>query len=83
MDYLKLIKKPSDLKYYLIDKYPDNKFFSHENMRFAGDTMANYGLRIIESEGKQLFELYRKKPVKHGLQKPAYFDVETLRKVNP
>ena len=83
MDYIKLIKKPSDLKYYLIDKYPDNKFSSRENMRFAGDTMANYGLQIIESEGKQLFELYRKKPVKYGLQKSTYFDVETLRKVNP
>ena len=83
MDYLKLIKKPSDLKYYLVNKYPDNKFFSRENMRFAGDTMSNYGLRVIEnSEGNKLFELYRKKPVKYGLQKSAYFDVVTLRKVN-
>lgn len=84
MDYLKLIKKPSDLKYYLIDKCPDNKFFSSENMRFTGDTMSNYGLQLVETlEGNKLFELYRKKPVKCGLQKSAYFDVETLQKVNP
>lgn len=52
-------------------------------MRFAGDTMANYGLHVVEnSEGNKLFELYRKKPVKYGLQKSVYFDVVTLRKVN-
>jgi len=52
-------------------------------MRFAGDTMANYGLRVIDSEGNKLFELYRKKPVKYGLQKSVYFDIVTLQKVNP
>lgn len=83
MDYLKLIKKPSDLKFYILDLYPTSLFFSYKNMRFAGDTMANYGLHVVEnSEGNKLFELYRKKPVKYGLQKSVYFDVVTLRKVN-
>ena len=63
MDYLKLIKKPSDLKYYLVDKYPDNKFFSSENMRFTGDTMSNYGLQLVETlEGNKLFELLQQLP---------------------
>lgn len=58
-------------------------FFSPKTMRFFGDTMKNYGCRIVERNGTKLIELYRRKPVKHGLQTSAYFDPETFRQVWP
>ena len=74
------IKTPSDLKRFLDEM--GKPFFNRETMRFFGDTMANFGLRKFEHEGRQLLELYRKKPVNHGLQKSHYFDAETLQKIS-
>lgn len=68
------IKNASDLKYHYQDKNPDGHFFDRKTMKFFGDTMANYGVR---NHGTY-FELYRKKPVKHGLSKSHYFDAITL-----
>jgi|KBSMisStandDraft_5_1062788.scaffolds.fasta_scaffold1183956_3 hypothetical protein len=63
-------------------------FFTRESMRFFGDTMANYAVtrepvtfKTYSGETVTAWELRRKRPVKHGLRAPAYFDVETFRKV--
>ena len=77
----------SELKYHVETANPNSKFFSRENMRFAGDTMANYGVRSATvdtwfEEGVDVWELYRKHPVKHGLQSSAYFCKETFRQVH-
>jgi hypothetical protein len=61
-----------------------SKFFTPNNMKFAGDTMRNYGvsgpMEIVTNNGDKatVYELYRKKPVKNGLQKSAYFDAVTF-----
>ena len=53
-------------------------FFTRNNMKFARDTMRNYGVRgpvkIKEYTGNivDAWELYRRKPVKHGLCASAY-----------
>lgn len=49
-------------------------FFTRKTMRFFGDTMRNYGVR----DTGDAWELYRKKPVKHGLKSSAYFDKLTF-----
>lgn len=61
-------------------------FFSRETMRFFGDTMQNYGVcdAIIDTptqEGLEVYELYRKKPVKHGLNSSAFFCRDTFERV--
>ena len=70
-------------------------FFSRDAMRFFGDTMSNYGVRsatVVSNydldskyvEGgieREVWELYRKRAVKHGLKSSAYFDKETFKKV--
>ena len=66
---------PAELKYLTEDTEPH--FFTHKTMRFFGDTMRNYGVR---SAG-DYWELYRKRPVKHGLDSSAYFDKETFNRV--
>lgn len=86
----------SELKYHVENARTDAKFFTRENMKFAGDTMRNYGVRsaVIQSnydaagnwasaegEQREVWELYRKRPVKHGLQSSAYFDKATFAQV--
>lgn len=57
-------------------------FFSRKTMRFFGDTMKNYGVRDGGTIGKnEVWELYRKRPVKHGLRRSAYFDKTTFHQV--
>lgn len=80
------IKTASQLKALVEGSNPSSKFFTHTNMKFAGDTMANYGVRgatITNLQGEQVgvWELYRRKPVKYGLQKSAYFDKLTFSQV--
>ena len=65
---------PSQLKQLHNNYNPGNCFFDSVTMKFFGDTMRNYGVRVIEHEGEELFELYRKKPVKGGLTSSAYFN---------
>ena len=50
-------------------------FFSPKTMKFFGDTRKNYRLSTVNIDGKEYYKLSRKKPVKHGLQSPAYFDM--------
>lgn len=72
-------------------------FFSSDAMKFFGDTLRNFGVRsdtiisYYNSEGDyvglegipvEVWELYRKKPVKHGLKKSHYFDKKTFESVS-
>ncbi len=80
------MKTASELKHQVEYHNPQSKFFTRNNMRFAGDTMRNYGVRsttIENSYGElvEVWELYRRKPVKYGLQKSAYFCKTTFRQV--
>lgn len=81
-----IIKTASQLKAQVQDMNPASKFFTRINMKFAGDTMANYGVRgatitNLRGEKVEVWELYRRKPVKYGLQKSAYFDKLTFSQV--
>lgn len=65
-------------------------FFDRETMRFFGDTMVNYGVRaepvsVITNTGESVdcWELYRRRPVKHGIQTSAFFKVSDFRRVFP
>ncbi len=86
----------SELKYQVEQAGHEPYFFTHKTMRFFGDTMRNYGVRdggTIETEWDEagnytetsrtieIWELYRKKPVKHGLSKSVYFDKKTFKRV--
>jgi len=82
----------SDLKYY-VESSRDSHFFSRKSMSFSGDTMRNYGVRAVklktnyDAEGNytsaegiiiDAWELYRRKPVKHGLKDSAFFRADTF-----
>lgn len=79
-----------------VEQGPDRFFFTRQTMRFFGDTMSNYGVRSTtlnthwddtgnnyseQTRTIEVWELYRKHPVKHGLQDSAYFDKKTYRRV--
>ena len=71
---------PSELRANILAVRPNSQFFDDKTMRFFGDTMKNYGVRSYD---ENTWELYRKKPVKYGLQDSAYFDKRTLILVYP
>lgn len=90
------IKTASDLKYAIENAGHESHFFTRKTMSFFGDTMRNYGVRktmirsTYDSEGNyighdgamiEVYEIYRRKPVKHGLCSSAYFDVSTFKRV--
>jgi hypothetical protein len=73
-------------------------FFDSKSMKFFGDTMSNYGLRSAtiqtcydesgnftchEGVTLEVWELYRKNPVKHGLNASRYFNKLTYEMVSP
>ena len=60
---------PSQLKAAVKAAHPNSMFFCRQNMRFAGDTLRNYGVRSYQD----CWELYRRQPVKHGCQTSVYF----------
>ena len=77
---------PSELKQLTEQTSP--YFFTRETMKFFGDTMKNYGVRSCQMDTAtrkdvSTWELYRKRPVKHGLQNSAYFDKKTFGRVLP
>lgn len=77
---------PSQLKSAVQETRTDSHFFDRDSMKFFGDRMGNYGVRsaIIKVYNGQMvdcWELYRKKPVKNGLQKSAYFDKTTFKQL--
>ena len=85
----------SELKYRHETNNPGSYFFTRNNMKFAGDTMKNYGVREsvvatnYDNNGDytesgiviECWELYRLQPVKFGLQKSVYFDKITFKVV--
>lgn len=79
----------SKLRAELVSRNEESHFFSRPNMRFAGDTMRNYGVRgpvdVVTYSGDTVsaWELYRRKPVKMGLRSSAYFCAATFRQVFP
>jgi hypothetical protein len=87
----------SELKYQVESAGKSDHFFDRKTMRFFGDTMRNYGVRKAtvrtdyNSAGDyvsgglevECWELYRKRPVKHGLQTSHYFACDTFRHVFP
>jgi hypothetical protein len=86
---------PSELKYH-VEQGDDRHFFTRQTMNFFGDTMRNYGVRSTKLQTHwdntgnnyneqtheiEVWELYRKHPVKHGLKDSAYFDKQTFKRV--
>jgi hypothetical protein len=70
--------KASDLKYEIEKRGTCEHFFTHKTMKFFGDKMANYGVRTAKidtysEKNVPVYELYRRHPVKYGLQDSAYF----------
>lgn len=69
---------PSELKHLYELSNEDGHFFDRKTMRFFGDTMRNFGCALIsKKDGKELYQLYRKRPVKNGLQSEHFFIVDT------
>ena len=73
----------SELKAKIEAKGNEPHFFTRKTMKFFGDTMANYGVRetVIDTWSEnnvEVYELYRRRPVKHGLRSSAYFRKDTL-----
>jgi hypothetical protein len=89
----------SELKYQVNLAGHESQFFTPKTMRFFGDKMSNYGVRqavirttydengnyVGDVGGREIlcWELYRKRPVKHGLQASAYFARDTFRRLYP
>lgn len=89
------IRTPADLKYAVESRGTESHFFTRNNMRFAGDTMRNFGLctayiatdydsedRYVGERGGivvQVYMLYRKQPVKRGVRSPFFFDMTTFK----
>ena len=72
---------PSELKANILAHDPDSHFFDRKTMQFFGDTMRNYGVRKAEIEGVAVWELYRKRPVRHGLKSSAFFRTTDFQQV--
>ena len=72
---------PSELKANILVHDPDSRFFDRKTMKFFGDTMRNYGVRKTEIDGVAVWELFRKRPVKHGRQNSAFFSTTDFQQV--
>lgn len=80
---------PSDLKRQYEINVPEGHYFERSSMKFFGDTMSNYAVpskpvavKTLSGDVVKCWELRRKKPVKHGLQSSAYFNVDTFERVH-
>ena len=69
---------PSELKANVLANNPDSYFFTRKTMQFFGDTMSNYGVR----DAGENWELYRKRPVKHGLKASHFFSKVNFSQVH-
>ena len=79
---------PSELKSHVEQRPGGSHFFDRATMRTFGDTMRNYGVRrttiaTCTEIGVAVYELYRKRPVNHGLRTSAYFDCTTFARRSP
>ena len=72
---------PSELKANILKHDPTSHYFDQKTMKFFGDTMRNYGVRKTEIEGVAVWELYRKRPVKHNQQRSAFFRATDFQQV--
>lgn len=77
--------KPSELKYNVERTNSDSHFFERSTMRFFGDTMSNYRTRAatvnVQGQPVEVWELWRKRPVKNGLKCSAYFRRDNFAQV--
>lgn len=88
---------PSELKYNVENAGFDSHFFTRKTMSFFGDTLRNYGVcsatisTMYDADGNyigkdgvtiEVWELYRKTPVKHGMRDSAYFCKSTFKRVH-
>ncbi len=76
----------SELKYQVEQHATESYFFTRKTMKFFGDTMRNYGvckatIDTYTQKDIEVWELYRKRPVKHNNQASAYFNRETFQRV--
>ena len=75
---------PSELKYQVEIHGEEPHFFDRKSMKFFGDSMRNYGVRKatittnLREPHTEVWELYRKRPVLHGLSSSAYFRADTF-----
>lgn len=88
---------PSELKYQIEQAGTEPHFFTRKTMQFFGDTMRNYGVcsalvvsyyddagvYVPEGVTVEAWELFRKRPVKHGLFSSAWFSKKTFKRVFP
>ena len=70
-------------------------YFHRETMKAFGDTMRNYGVKMVEIELDNAFnhdgsraranvwELYRRRPVDEGLNSSAFFAMDDFRLIRP
>jgi hypothetical protein len=77
----------SELRYQIERAGTCKHYFTRQTMRFHGDTMRNYGVCSAKvdswfEEGIDCWELYRKKPVKHGIWESAYFRKDSYKRVH-
>ena len=70
---------PSGLKHHIREINP--YFFSRSTMRFFGDTMRNFGVRSNTVDDIKVWELYRKRPIKHNLQASTYFRKDNFERI--
>lgn len=60
-------------------------FFSKKTMKFFGDKVTNFGLRIVTindgSEWIEVYELFRMKSVNHGNHSSFFFRTDTFERV--
>jgi hypothetical protein len=80
------IKTASDLRAHIEGANPDTHYFDRKTMRFFGDSMRNFGarrcrVRTYSGDTVDAWELFRCRPVKHGLKSSSYWDAETYRQV--
>lgn len=85
-EFKPVIKTVSDLKRYVEAAGHETHFFTRSSMKFFGDRMSNYGVRLTkivtwsDPEPVEVYELYRRKAVKHGLDSSSYFDAKTFER---
>jgi len=78
---------PAQLKRKVVAADHDTFFFTRNNMKFAGDTMKNFGVReaVVDlndgvTKDVKAWELYRKKTTPKGMKGSFFFDTVTFER---
>jgi hypothetical protein len=88
---------PSELKHHISQAGHEPHFFDRKTMSFFGDRIANFGCREgmvlcdYDEDGNyvkagvtiEVWELYRKHAVKHGLKSSHFFSKASFKCVHP